>query len=253
MTIVTLTSFPARMSFVPKVLDSIYSQTQQPDAVVLHLSLEEYPQHEGSLPSDVLQYTYNKGMMLRWHDGNERCWKKLIPTMREWPDAEIISIDDDIIYPLHFVETITREFRENGCSQPITCGHVPWKNWGGIYSHYGCFSLTQAKFHAPYVFELYDRYIRKVVLENSVKTFDDELYTLTALCNGIFYKASSMNLNPLRKEHQLPCPVSHTANWKQDWHRWRDHLHDLILKQYGIDARQCAFAPNIQPSILNVQ
>ena len=213
-----------------------------PDAVVLHLSLEEYPGREADLPPDVLRFVERNGLLLRWHEGNERCWKKLIPTMKEWPDAEIISIDDDIIYPPYFVERITQEFRANGRRQPITCGHSVWRGWNCINSHYGCFSLTMAKFHTPYVFELYDSHIRMIVLAGSMKTFDDELYTLTALCNGVFYKTSSMNLNPLRKENRLPCPVSHQSSWKQEWRAWRDFMADLIMKRYGIDTRNVALA-----------
>lgn len=240
MTIVALTSFPKRMSFVPKVLESIYSQTRVPDMVVLHLSKEEYEDNEQfKIKNEKLIPFLERGLQLRFHDGNERCWKKLIPTMREWPEAEIISIDDDIIYPPYFVERLTDEYRANGCRQPMTCGHCVWKRYGGIYSHYGCFSLTQAKYHAPQVFDLWDE-IRPIVLANKVKTFDDELYTQTALLNGVLYKPSSMDLNPLRKKHHLPCPVSHTKGWRRDWNRWNDFIHDLILKRYGVDTRQRA-------------
>ena len=240
MTIVTLTSFPQRMFFVPKVLESIYRQTRVPDAVVLHLSADEYADiSKFKIQNPNLVPSLERGLLLRFHEGNERCWKKLIPTMREWPDAKIISIDDDIIYPPHFVERLTDEYRENGCRQPITCGHCVWKRYGGIYSHYGCFSLTQAKFHAPQVFDLWDE-IRPIVLANRVKTFDDELYTQTALLNGVLYKPSSMNLNPLRKEHHLPCPVSHTPTWREDWNRWNTFIHDLILKRYGVDTKEQA-------------
>lgn len=239
MTIVTLTSFPQRMFFVPKVLESIYSQTRLPDAVVLHLSEEEFPVNGRWSMVNYLAPFIEKGLLLRFHDGNERCWKKLIPTMQEWPEAEIISIDDDIIYPPYFVERLTDEYRANGCRQPMTCGHCVWRWYGGIYTHYGCFSLTQAKFHAPQVFDLWKE-IRPIVLENRVKTFDDELYTHTALLNGVLYKPCSMNLNPLRKEHRLPCPVSHTAGWRNAWNQWNGFIHDLILKRYGVDTQERA-------------
>mgnify|MGYP002622085869 CR=1 FL=1 len=228
------------MFFVPQVLKSIYGQTRRPDAVVLHLSEEEYPQMEDGLPTDVLRYVRREGLLLRWHKGNARQWKKLIPTMREWPEAEIVSLDDDIIYPADFIERLTDEFRADGRTHPVTCGHSVWTGYGRIKSHYGCFTVTMAKFHAPEVFELWERDIRPIVIAARRKTFDDPLYTHTALMHGVLYKGSAMNLNPLRKVHRLPEPVSHNANWRTDWFGWNDFLHDLIRKRYGIDTQQRA-------------
>ena len=234
-TIVTLTSFPKRMYFVPQVLRSIYAQTQRPDIVVLHLSEAEYP--AGQVPAEVQPFVTGEGLELRWHSSNERQWKKLIPTMMEWPDGEIVSIDDDIIYPPYFVARITAELRANGHTCPVTCGHIRWPNYGGIKTHYGCFTATMAKFHAPYVFELYDRDIRPIALDETVASFDDELYTHTALMNGILYQGSSMDLNNLRSINRLPGPISHGVTWRDDFDRWNTFVHDLISHRYGIDTR----------------
>lgn len=239
-TIATLTSFPRRMYFVPRVLRSIYGQTRRPDAVVLHLSTEEYPGREADLPAEVMRFVEREGLLLRWHEGNTRQWKKLIPTMQEWPEAEIVSLDDDIIYPPRFVETLTDEFRRNGRTRPVTCGHSVWSGYGRIKSHYGCFTITMAKFHAPEVFGLWERDIKPIVVAGQMKTFDDQLYTHTALLHGVLYEGSSMNLNPLRGVHRLPEPVSHNANWRMDWNRWNDYLHDLILDRYGVDTQERA-------------
>lgn len=234
--VVTMTSFPARINFVPEVLESIYRQTRKPDRVVLHLSRDEFD--SGWLMQDGAWLMDDDRLTVRWHDGNERAFKKLIYTLREWPDAVVVSIDDDIIYPEYFVETIFGEIRSNGYTAPVTCGHVPWKSWGGINSHYGGFTATMSKFYRPYLDELYDSFVKPLALTGEAR-FDDELYTLTALVNGVRYQPSKMNLNPLRKEHILPGTLSvhGTEEYRVAWRLWRELLREAITARYGIDPK----------------
>ena len=52
--IVSLTSWRKRIGNLPRVLDSIWAQTEQPDMVVLNLAEEEFPKK--SIPDVLVEY-----------------------------------------------------------------------------------------------------------------------------------------------------------------------------------------------------
>ena len=51
--IVSLTSYPPRIDSVHKVVESLYRQSVPADAIVLYLSLDEFPQAAASLPGSL--------------------------------------------------------------------------------------------------------------------------------------------------------------------------------------------------------
>lgn len=93
--IVSLTSFPARIHDVWITIESIFWQDVKPCKVILVLSIDEFPLR--SIP-DTLIDQCSRGLEILWVEGNLRSYNKLIPVRRAYPDAQIITIDDDIIY-----------------------------------------------------------------------------------------------------------------------------------------------------------
>ncbi len=95
-TIVSLTSFPQRIGEVHLCVKTLLNQTYKPDAVILWLAKEQFPNLEADLPKKLLKLRKH-GLTIRWcHD--LRSYKKLIPAIREYPDALIITTDDDVYY-----------------------------------------------------------------------------------------------------------------------------------------------------------
>ena len=75
--VVSLTSFPARMKFVWRAIESIFLQETKPARVVLVLSREEFP--DEVLPQAV-EMQCDRGLEILWTAANTRAYKKLLPT-----------------------------------------------------------------------------------------------------------------------------------------------------------------------------
>ena len=102
--IVSLTSFPARINTVNQTIESLLNQTIKADKVILWLAPEQFPNLEKDLPQQLLDLR-NKGLIIDWYH-DIRSYKKLIPTLKRYPEAIIITADDDIIYENNTVEKL---------------------------------------------------------------------------------------------------------------------------------------------------
>lgn len=94
--IVSLTSFPARIDKVWLTIESILRQNVKPDAIILWLYKGEFLGRE-SLPKNLLRLE-QRGLQIRFCDENLMPHKKYYYTLLENSNANIITIDDDIIY-----------------------------------------------------------------------------------------------------------------------------------------------------------
>jgi glycosyltransferase involved in cell wall biosynthesis len=95
--IVSLTSFPARMPVLAPCLKALKKQSQKPDRIILWLSRDQFPGGEADVPQDVLD-ELGVGLELRWVSGDIGPHKKYFYALQEYPDAIVVTTDDDIIY-----------------------------------------------------------------------------------------------------------------------------------------------------------
>lgn len=102
--IVSLTSYPQRINVVPQVIDSLLRQSLKPDLIILWLAEEEFPIQEKSLPKALKRYT-KFGLTIKWCS-NLKSYKKIIPSLIEYPDDIIVTADDDIRYPENWLESL---------------------------------------------------------------------------------------------------------------------------------------------------
>lgn len=102
--IVSLTSYPKRMNFIKYSLYSLMTQNLKPDKIVLWLAEEEFPNGLDDIPDDVLKFT-KWGLEIMWCE-NIKSYKKLIPSLREFPDDLIVTVDDDIFLPKDWLEKL---------------------------------------------------------------------------------------------------------------------------------------------------
>lgn len=102
--IVSLTSFPARIKTVSYTIETILSQTKKPNEVILWLASEQFPLKEKELPNRLLRLR-KYGLDIRWCE-DIRSYKKLIPTLQLYPNDIIVTTDDDVYYPPHWLETL---------------------------------------------------------------------------------------------------------------------------------------------------
>ena len=103
--IISLTSYPARIKIVIFTLHSLLTQTHKPDAVVLWLTRNQFPGLENDLPPELLNLR-KRGLTIRWCNQAIRSYTKLIPALKEYPDAIIVTADDDIYYPPDWLEKL---------------------------------------------------------------------------------------------------------------------------------------------------
>ena len=106
--VISLTTFPARTATVHLVVESLLMQACKPDALVLWLAREQYPGGEGDLPESLLALK-GCGLTIRWCS-DIRSYKKLVPTLKEYPGAAVITADDDIYYGPHWAEKLYRAY-----------------------------------------------------------------------------------------------------------------------------------------------
>ena len=112
--IVSLTSFPARIHLVQYAVYSLMKQSMKPNRIVLWLAEEQFPGKENDLPEELLALK-PLGLEIRWCE-DIKSFKKLIPALREFPEAIIVTADDDIHYPRHWLRSLYQSWFEHGQS-----------------------------------------------------------------------------------------------------------------------------------------
>lgn len=104
--IVSLTTFPTRVALVRLVLKQMLSQTLKPDKVLLYLAEDEFP--DGKLPAWVNRFR-NAGVEFIFCK-DLKPHKKYYFAMQQFPEAIIITVDDDLHYSNDLVEVLYKSY-----------------------------------------------------------------------------------------------------------------------------------------------
>lgn len=108
--ILSVTSYPARIQVVADSLLSLTKQTMSVDRIILWLAEEQFPQREQELPPSLLELLSSGKVLLRWCPEDLAPHKKYFYAMQAYPEAVIITADDDIVYPKTMVEELMRGY-----------------------------------------------------------------------------------------------------------------------------------------------
>jgi hypothetical protein len=118
--IVSLTSFPARIEHAWIPIARVLRSDLAPDRVVLVLAEDEFPDRQ--VP-ERLRGLQRHGLELLWTPRNTYAYKKLVPTLLAYPEATIVTIDDDVFYEPWMLARLVDESRR----RPATViGHRGW-------------------------------------------------------------------------------------------------------------------------------
>ena len=178
--IVSLTSYGRRVAdgVVYYTLVSLLRQDLQPSKLILWLSDSEW--NEDTL-TKKLQNLKTKGVEIRFCK-DTRSYKKLIPTLALYPDSNVMTVDDDIIYTKDTVKVVWEEHKRNpktivclNASTPLIENGIPtnYANWNG---------LTESKY--------------------GMKIFP-------VGCGGTFYPSGSLHADVLREDLFMQlCPLA---------------------------------------------
>ncbi len=108
--IVSLTTIPERIHKVSICINSLLQQDLKPDQIILWLSESRERGRplltKDSLPID-LRGLVSRGLDIRWcaDTGSSR---KLLPALEAFPDALIVTADDDLMYPRSWLADLHR-------------------------------------------------------------------------------------------------------------------------------------------------
>lgn len=109
--IVSLTTYGKRTWDVHLVIESLACQTLKPKFICLVLDANEFPL-DNDLPIQLLNLKSRGLKILRYH--NVKSYKKIVPALNLFgDDFDIITADDDILYPIDFCELLVSQSRLN--------------------------------------------------------------------------------------------------------------------------------------------
>ena len=107
--IISMTSYPARINGVAAVWKTILDQTisREKYHCVLVLAEPEFPNKK--IPADLKKLVDNGDIELIWYPKNIKSHKKLMPTLKKYPDNPILVVDDDIKREKTWVELFMKD------------------------------------------------------------------------------------------------------------------------------------------------
>ena len=109
--IVSLTSYPNRMYDIHYCLYSLLTQTCKPDKVILWLAREQFPNLEEDIPQKVMELKKH-GLTIEWCR-DLKSYKKLVFSLKEYPNDIIVTADDDLYYEKDWLEQLYNEYKKN--------------------------------------------------------------------------------------------------------------------------------------------
>ncbi|WP_207423837.1 hypothetical protein [Desertivirga brevis] len=104
--IVTLTAKPSRIEKLWLVLESILRQTEKPDGLILYLAREEFA-NEDVLPESLTRLK-KRGLQIVFVESNLKPHNKYYFAMKSFPRANIVTVDDDKIYPANLIANLKK-------------------------------------------------------------------------------------------------------------------------------------------------
>ena len=134
--IISLTTFPARINVVHKAINTLLRQTLKPDKLILWLAESQFPKKENELPQNLLKLK-DFGLEIKWCE-DLRSYKKLVPSLREYPNDIIVTADDDLYYQEDWLESLYNEYLKNpkNIYTRRACGVIKIKDYFKILPHY---------------------------------------------------------------------------------------------------------------------
>lgn len=116
--IVSMASYAGRYEVLPLALKSLLLQNTKPDRIIVWLDEEK---KENALTSELKELC-KYGVEFRFTDDNIKPHKKYLYAMMEFPEACIITVDDDLIYSADLLESLIiyhKQFPECVCARRV--------------------------------------------------------------------------------------------------------------------------------------
>lgn len=192
MIVISLTSFPARIGTVDKTIKSLLLQKKKPAHIVLWLASEQFPQKEKELPQALLKLK-KFGLEIRWCN-DIRSYKKLVPALEQFPEAIIVTADDDLYYRRNWLNVLYNEHKRHPtsvCAHRITKFYLERNDYKAIGGGYDLWTkpsflnkLTggSGALYPPHT--LFTDVTRSEIFMKICPTNDDIWFWMMAVLNG---------------------------------------------------------------------
>jgi hypothetical protein len=106
--IVSLTSYPPRFGQLHLTLKCLVNQSVQPDEIILWIAQQDMHM----LPEVVLNFE-RQGLVTINGCNDYKVYKKIIPTLKSFPEAFIVTADDDLHYPRWWLDALITDWDGN--------------------------------------------------------------------------------------------------------------------------------------------
>ena len=105
--LVCLTSIESRLPYLHITLASLMNQNVKPDRILLYL-------HESikNIPAAVLAMQRRGLEIIQVKGKDTRSYRKIIPALKDYPDAVIATADDDLLYSPRWLSSLYRAYRK---------------------------------------------------------------------------------------------------------------------------------------------
>lgn len=104
--VVSLTTFPGRISKLWMVVECMLRQSLLPNKIVLYLAKDQFPNELKDIPDNLMGYYKKKQLEIKFVDEDLRSHKKYYYAFKEYQNDVIITIDDDIFYPSNIIKDL---------------------------------------------------------------------------------------------------------------------------------------------------
>ena len=105
MIVVSLTSWPGAIEYAAGAVRSVLAGSVLPDRIVLYITKAQFGGQP--LPAELLQLERDNAIFeIRDYPRDIRSYRKLVPALADFPEATIVTIDDDIAYGRHMLRRL---------------------------------------------------------------------------------------------------------------------------------------------------
>lgn len=145
---ISLTSYPARITTVYKVIRSLFDQTWKADEIVLWLSTQEFIKKEEDLPPNLLSLVGQNGFRIEWVSDNLKSHKKYFYALQNNPEKIIITVDDDAYYSQDMIRTLMESYQRHPKAISARCVRLIYRQENVIADY-----LTWNRMNQEYIDE----------------------------------------------------------------------------------------------------
>ncbi len=252
--IISLTSFPKRIPTIYLCVESLLMQSLQVEKVILWLARDQFPKLNEDLPETLLELQSERFEIHYCED--IRSYKKLIPTLREFPHTIIITVDDDVEYNLDMARTLYlsyKQFPHSVHAHRVTKMYV-WSNDiktipGGEYYYSGAHCLNKlvgvgGVLYPPDCF--YKDILKNDLFMKLAPTNDDQWFWCMANLNGYLVRSVKnkiLKMNYIEGSQEVALTKINDQgenlffiqlkNLMEAYPEWATMLHNAYPEQYS--------------------